>query len=63
MKARGTAQGGALARAGAGLAAAMLLRSSFAARAGSARFYLLTVSLAGTWAGAEIGRASCRERV
>jgi uncharacterized protein len=35
----------------AGLAAAGLLRSSLAARAGSARFYLLTASLAGTWAG------------
>ena len=35
----------------AGLAAAALLRSSFAAKAGSARFYLLTVTLAGTWAG------------
>ena len=34
----------------AGLAAA-LLRSSFAATAGSARFYLLTTALAGTWAG------------
>jgi uncharacterized protein len=35
----------------AGLGAAGLLRSSFAAPAGSARFYLLTASLAGTWAG------------
>lgn len=33
----------------AGLGAAALLRSSFAAKAGSARFYLLTASLAGTW--------------
>jgi uncharacterized protein len=33
----------------AGLGAAALLRSSFAARAGSARFYLLTTSLACTW--------------
>jgi membrane protease YdiL (CAAX protease family) len=35
----------------AGLGAAALLRSSFAAQAGSARFYLLTASLAGTWTG------------
>jgi hypothetical protein len=34
----------------AGLAAA-LLRFSFAAKPGSARFYLLTTALAGTWAG------------
>jgi membrane protease YdiL (CAAX protease family) len=33
----------------AGLGAAALLRSSFAAKAGSARFYLLTTGLAGTW--------------
>jgi membrane protease YdiL (CAAX protease family) len=33
------------------LAAAALLRSSFAARAGSARFYLLAAGLAGTWTG------------
>ena len=39
----------------AGLGAAGLLRSSFAARAGSARFYLLTASLAGTWAGGALG--------
>jgi uncharacterized protein len=39
----------------AGLAAAALLRSSFAARAGSVRFYLLTTSLAGTWAGGALG--------
>jgi hypothetical protein len=39
----------------AGLGAAALLRSSFAARAGSARFYLLTASLAGTWAGGALG--------
>ncbi|HEY1620744.1 MAG TPA: CPBP family intramembrane glutamic endopeptidase [Streptosporangiaceae bacterium] len=32
-----------------GLGAAALLRSSFKARPGSARFYLLTVSMAGTW--------------
>jgi len=35
-------------RGAAGLGAAALLRSSFAAQAGSARFYLLTASLAGT---------------
>jgi membrane protease YdiL (CAAX protease family) len=35
----------------AGVGAAALLRSSFAAKAGSARFYLLTISLAGTWTG------------
>jgi uncharacterized protein len=34
-----------------GLAAAALLRASFAARAGSARFYLLTAGLAGVWTG------------
>ena len=34
----------------AGLGAAALLRSSFAAKAGSARFYLLTTSLAATFA-------------
>ena len=39
----------------AGLGAAGLLRASFAARAGSARFYLLTASLAGTWAGGALG--------
>jgi membrane protease YdiL (CAAX protease family) len=39
----------------AGLGAAALLRSSFAARAGSARFYLLTSGLAGTWAGGALG--------
>ena len=39
----------------AGLGAAALLRSSFAARAGSARFYLLTVSLAATWTGGAFG--------
>ncbi|HVT66540.1 MAG TPA: CPBP family intramembrane glutamic endopeptidase [Trebonia sp.] len=40
---------------GAGLAAAALLRSSFAARAGSLRFYLLTASLAGIWTGGALG--------
>jgi uncharacterized protein len=39
----------------AGVAAAALLRSSFTARAGSARFYLLTASLAGTWTGGALG--------
>ncbi len=39
----------------AGLGAAALLRSSFAAKAGSARFYLLTTSLAGTWTAGAIG--------
>lgn len=39
----------------AGLGAAALLRSSFAAEAGSARFYLLTTSLAGTWTGGALG--------
>ena len=42
---------GAAGRGAAGLGAAVLLRSSFAAKAGSARFYLLTASLAGTWTG------------
>jgi uncharacterized protein len=35
--------------AAAGVGAAALLRSSFAAEAGSGRFYLLTASLAGAW--------------
>ena len=35
----------------AGLGAAALLRSSFAAKAGSPRFYLLTTALAGIWTG------------
>jgi uncharacterized protein len=38
----------------AGLAAAVLLRSSFAAKAGSARFYLLTTGLAGVWTGGAV---------
>jgi membrane protease YdiL (CAAX protease family) len=38
-----------------GLGAAALLRSSFAAKAGSARFYLLTAGLAGTWTGGALG--------
>jgi membrane protease YdiL (CAAX protease family) len=37
------------------LGAAALLRSSFAARAASARFYLLTASLAATWTGGALG--------
>jgi hypothetical protein len=37
------------------LGGAALLRSSFAARAGSARFYLLTTSLAGTWTAGALG--------
>jgi hypothetical protein len=41
--------------AAAWLGAAALLRSSFAAKAGSARFYLLTTSLAGTWTGGALG--------
>jgi membrane protease YdiL (CAAX protease family) len=39
----------------AGLGAAALLRSSFTAKAGSARFYLLTTSLAGTWTAGALG--------
>ena len=39
----------------AGLGAAALLRSTFTARAGSARFYLLTISLAGTWTCGALG--------
>jgi hypothetical protein len=39
----------------AGVGAAALLRSSFAAEAGSVRFYLLTIGLAGTWTGAALG--------
>ncbi|HJZ07793.1 MAG TPA: hypothetical protein VJ283_06910, partial [Trebonia sp.] len=42
-------------RGAAGLGAAALLRSSFAAKAGSARFYLLTTGLAGTWTGGALG--------
>ena len=39
----------------AGLGAAALLRSSFAAKAGSGRFYLLTTGLAGTWTCGALG--------
>jgi membrane protease YdiL (CAAX protease family) len=42
-------------RGTAGLGAAALLRSSFAAQAGSARFYLLTAGLTGTWTGGALG--------
>jgi uncharacterized protein len=42
-------------RGTAGLGAAALLRSSFAAQAGSTRFYLLTAGLAGTWTGGALG--------
>jgi uncharacterized protein len=42
-------------RGAAALAAAALLRSAFAARAGSARFYLLTTGLAMTWTGGALG--------
>jgi uncharacterized protein len=41
----------------AGLGAAALLRSSFAAKAGSARFYLLTTGLAATWTAGALGAA------
>jgi membrane protease YdiL (CAAX protease family) len=51
VTARRAAGPGAAWLGAAGLAAAALLRSSFAARAGSVRFYLLTTSLAGTWTG------------
>jgi hypothetical protein len=39
----------------AGLEAAALLRASFGAHAGSARFYWLTTGLAGTWTGGALG--------
>jgi uncharacterized protein len=53
---RGGARPGDVAWIGAaGLGAAALLRSSFAAKAGSARFYLLTTGLAGTWACGALG--------
>jgi hypothetical protein len=45
-----------------GLGAAALLRSSFKARPGSARFYLLTISLAGTWTGGALGAGPLRWR-
>ena len=52
---RGTGPGAAAWLGAAGLGAAALLRSSFAAEAGSARFYLLTASLAATWTGGALG--------
>jgi len=56
VTARSQARPGDLARlAAAGLGAAALLRSSFAAKAGSARFYLLTSGLAGTWTCGALG--------
>jgi CAAX protease family protein len=56
---RGGARPGDLAwLAAAGLGAAALLRSSFAAKAGSARFYLLTTGLAGTWTCGALGAES-----
>jgi membrane protease YdiL (CAAX protease family) len=48
-------RGAAAWRGAAALAAAALLRSAFAARAGSPRFYLLTISLAGTWTAGALG--------
>lgn len=45
----------ATALAATGLGAAVLLRSSFTAKAGSVRFYVLTTSLAGTWAAGALG--------
>jgi uncharacterized protein len=42
-------------RGTAALTAAVLFRSAFAAKAGSARFYLLTTSLAITWTGGALG--------
>ena len=56
MTPRGGGRLGDLAWLGtAGLGAAALLRSSFAARVGSARFYLLTAGLAGTWTCGALG--------
>lgn len=46
----------------AGLGAAALLRSTFTARAGSARFYLLTIGLAGTWTGGALAAGPIRWR-
>jgi membrane protease YdiL (CAAX protease family) len=50
----GTGRGVPVRLAAAGIGAA-LLRRSFAAPAGSARFYLLTVAMAGTWTGGALG--------
>ena len=47
-------------RGAAGFEAAALLRSSFTARAGSVRFYLLTASLAGAWTAAPSAGAPSR---
>jgi membrane protease YdiL (CAAX protease family) len=56
VTARGTPGLSAAAWLGAaGLGAAALLRFSFAAKAGSGRFYLLTSSLAGTWTVGALG--------
>ena len=55
MTARRAGLNAAAWRGAAALAAALLLRFSFSARAGSARFYLLTSGLAGTWAGGALG--------
>jgi len=52
---RATGLSAAAWRGAAGLGAAALLRSSFAAKAGSTRFYLLTAGLAGTWTGGALG--------
>jgi uncharacterized protein len=52
---RAAGLGAAAWRGAAWLGAAALLRSSFSAKAGSARFYLLTTSLAGTWTGGALG--------
>ena len=54
----GTGLGTAAWLGAAGLGAVALLRSSFAAKAGSARFYLLTSSLAGTWVAGALGAGS-----
>lgn len=50
-----TGPGAAAWRGAAGIGAAALLRSSFTARAGSPRFYLLTAGLAGTWTVGALG--------
>jgi len=52
---RATGPGAAAWLAAVGIGAAALLRSSFTARAGSAGFYLLTASLAGTWTAGALG--------
>jgi CAAX protease family protein len=62
IKPGGTAWLGAAGLGAAGLGAAALLRSSFAASEGSGRFYLLTVGLAGTWAGGALGAGPVRWR-